>query len=131
VLDGSSSAGRNTPGRKSRPRAALGIAALVAQLALPSLHALAVRRDAPTAPTWLRDAASSRQAVAGTQRAVHDASDCPVCRSLVQVQHFLAPPTPVAAVRTPPRHHDGSTRASAESATLVSAASPRGPPRRA
>jgi hypothetical protein len=111
--------------------ALLGLWAVLAQIALPSLHARIVARDRADrcvavhveTTAWLRFDSSRQPA--------HDESDCPVCRSLLQARRFVAPSVlPLVAAQGPERH-DTNRAIPVASASVCAAASPRAPPRSA
>ena len=118
---------------RRRVGALVGIWALLAQIALPPLHAWAAGRDTepPAARASAGDETAPQLRAKARRVPVHDASDCPVCRSLVQVRHFLAPPAPVPAATPWPQVRDVNVSVSVASVTIGRLASPRGPPRRA
>src|SRR5436309_14353141 len=92
---------RTAHSRDARRRvgALVGIWALLAQIALPPLHACAAARDiGPSAARASACDETAPQLGAKARRLpVHDGSDCSVCRSLLQVRHFIAPPAPAPA----------------------------------
>ena len=124
--------GRSRDARR-RVGALVGTWALLAQIALPPLHAWAAARDTepPAARVSARDETAPQLSAEARRLHVHDASDCPVCRSLLQVRHFLAPPAPVPAATAWPQVRDVNVTVSVASGTIGRLASPRGPPRRA
>ena len=126
---------RTAHSRDARRRvgALVGIWALLAQIALPPLHAWAAARDiGPSAArASARDETAPQLSAKARRLPVHDASDCPVCRSLLQVRHFLAPPAPAPAATAWPQVLDVNVTVPVASGTIGRLASPRGPPRRA
>ncbi|HUL02014.1 MAG TPA: hypothetical protein VLV16_02155 [Gemmatimonadales bacterium] len=122
------------PGDAQRRIGALfGVWALLAQAALPQLHDWAVSRDLASTVQGSRASTGSTPRLAATSRRspLHDASDCPVCRTLVHGRRFLSAPAPTLAAA--PQVHAGSTMPAAvvASRAIALAASPRAPPRRA
>ena len=116
---------------RRRVGALVGTWALLAQLALPPLHAWAAARDTEPPAAWVsaRDETAPQLSARARRVPAHDASDCPVCQSLVQVRHFLAPPAPVPAATPWPQVRDVNVSISVASVTIGRLASPRGPPR--
>src|SRR2546428_9714441 len=89
---------------RRRVGALVGIWALLAQIALPPLHAWAAARDiGPSAArASARDETAPHLSAKAWRPPVHDASDCPVCPRLLQGRHFPAPPAPVPAATASP-----------------------------
>ena len=124
--------------RSPRPRdaqrrigALLGIWALFAQTALLPLHDWAVSRDpSRTVQEAHASADTAPQVGAPSRRSpVHDASDCPVCRTLVHARRFLSPLAPSLAAPSEVQRHDATPAAVIAFATIARATSPRAPPR--
>ena len=122
-----------SPDVRRRVGALAGIWALLVQIALPSFHAWVVARSlepsAALAPVG--DGTGPQLSAKARQVPSHDASDCPLCRSLVQVRHFLAPPAPALAASPWPQPRDVRLWVSVASPTIARLASPRAPPSRA
>ena len=116
-----------------RVGALLGVWALLAQLALPPLHAWAVARGpaGSDARVWASNGTAPQFTAWATRLPLHDASDCPVCQSVVQARHFLSPPAPTLAATPKLQPHDASPTTLVASPAPARAASPRAPPRRA
>jgi hypothetical protein len=124
--------GRSLDGRR-RVGALLGVWALLAQIALPSLHAWVVARgpSRSVARVWASDGTAPQLTARARRLPIHDASDCPVCRSVVQARRFLSPPAPTLAATPQSQPHDANPTTLVESTPTSRAASPRAPPRRA
>jgi len=118
---------------RRRVGAFLGIWALLAQIAVPPLHAWAAARDndPPTASASARDETGPHLSIKARRVPGHDATDCPVCRSLLHVRHFLTPPAPAPAAPPSPQLREMMVTLAIASIVIGRQASPRAPPRRA
>src|SRR2546428_8600801 len=89
---------------RRRVGALVGIWALLAQIALPPLHAWAAARDiGPSAARASARATTAPQLSANARPLpVHDAPDCPVRRRPLHDPHFLGPPAPAPAAPARP-----------------------------
>jgi hypothetical protein len=116
-----------------RVGALVGIWTVLAQIALPPLHAWIVGRslDAPAARASASGGNTPELATRAVPVPVHDAADCPLCQSLLQVRRFLSSPGPAPAVAPQPRSRDAEPAVSVASVILARIASPRAPPPRA
>jgi hypothetical protein len=113
-----------------RGQALVAVSALLAQIALPSLHAWLVGPDRAFPHAWVDDGTAQLSAEVG-QVPAHRAGDCPVCRSLLQVRYFLAPPTLAPAVTPSPQPSEMNLTVSVGSSVSARLPSPRAPPHHA
>src|SRR5437773_10013488 len=116
---------------RRRVGALVGTWALLAQIALPPLHAWATARETEpsAARVSARDETAPQLSADAPRLPVHDASDCPACRSLLQVRHLLAPPAPAPAAPAWPQGRDLNVTGSVAYGTIGRLAAPRRPPR--
>ncbi len=124
--------GHRIPGARRRVGALLGIWALLAQIALPPLHAWAASREnGPIDPASAPGVAGLRLRAPARGVPGHDADDCPVCRALVHVRHFVAPLKATVAATPQPQLRDALVTVAVVSIGIGRLPSPRAPPRRA
>src|SRR3989442_424788 len=118
---------------RRRVGALVGIWGLLAQIAFRPFKAGAAARDiAPwAAGASFGDETAPELGARARRLPAHDGSDCPVCRTLLQVRHFLAPPAPAPAATAWPQVLDVNVTVPVAAGTIGRLASPRGPPRRA
>jgi hypothetical protein len=120
---------REREGLRRRLLAASVFAALLAQMALPALHAL--REDSALgASPALQVASAATAAEAGILHSApaHDPADCPVCRILMRTTPVATPPATSAELRTdcPPAAPELAPRT--DFAVVLLGHPPRAPP---